>query len=183
MVRGVIDFVHPYEIQPEVDIRGETEIRQWAVYVDVTGPVDNLELKLSSNPSEEPGDILALILTGRTSYELSAGEGGGSNATAEILAALANSSLGEGVIGLMGLDTIETDTVTDRDADRENTQITIGKNLSERITLRYGVETKERDFVHKTTAEFQLLERVLMSGFQDSRGIYGGALILRIEFE
>ncbi len=32
-------------------------------------------------------------------------------------------------------------------------------------------------------AEFQLLERVLISGFQDSRGIYGGALIFRIEFE
>lgn len=183
VVRGVIDFVHPYEIQPEVDIRGETEIRQWTVYVDVTGPVDDLELKLSSDPSEEPGDILALILTGRTTHEFSAGEGGRSNATAEMLAALANSSLGEGVIGLMGLDTIETDTVADRDADRENTRITIGKNLSERITLRYGVETKERDFVHKTTAEFQLLERVLISGFQDSRGIYGGALIFRIEFE
>jgi len=180
VVRGTIDFVNPFEIQPEVNIRGETEIRQWTVYVDVTGPVGDLELKLSSDPAEEPGDILALILTGRTSHELSTGEGAGSNATAEILAALANSSLGEGVVGLMGLDTIEADTVADSDADRDNTRVTIGKNLSERMTLRYGVEAKEGELVRKTIAEFQLLERVLLSGFQDSRGIYGGALVFRI---
>ena len=182
VVEGTIDFVNPYEIQPEVNIRGETEIRQWTVYVDVTGSVDDLELKLSSDPAEEPGDILALILTGRTSHELSTGKGGGSNATAEILAALAGSSFGEEVAGLMGWDTIEVDKVADSDADRDNTRVTIGRNLSERMTLRYGVEAKEGELVRKTIAEFQLLERVLLSGFQDSRGIYGGALVFRIEF-
>jgi autotransporter translocation and assembly factor TamB len=179
---GTIDFVNPFEIQPEVNIRGETEIRQWTVYVDVTGPVGDLELKLSSDPAEEPGDILALILTGRTSHELSTGQGRGGNATAEILAAFASSSLGEEVAGLMGWDTIEVDKVADSDADRDNTRVTIGKNLSERMTLRYGVEAKEGELVRKTIADFQLLERVLLSGFQDSRGIYGGALVFRIEF-
>ena len=82
----------------------------------------------------------------------------------------------------MGWDTIEVDKVADSDADRDNTRVTIGRNLSERMTLRYGVEAKEGELVRKTIAEFQLLERVLLSGFQDSRGIYGGALVFRIEF-
>jgi translocation and assembly module TamB len=183
VVRGSIDFIDPYEIVPEMDIRGVTEIRQWTIFVDVTGPVDNLELRLSSDPSEEPGDILSLILIGRTSRELIAGEGGeSSSATADILAGLANSPLGEGLKGITGLDTIEAETVADSDADRDSTQVTIGKNLSERITLKYGVETKEGNLIRKTIAEYRLLEHVLVSGFQDSDGIYGGALVYRIEF-
>lgn len=182
VTRGSLDFVDRFAIHPEIDLRAETEIRRWEVYVDVTGPVNSPELELTSDPHEEPGDVLSLILTGRTSREIMAGEGGGTLAQAELIAGLANSALGEEVKSAIGLDTLEADTVSDRDDDSESTRVTLGKNLSERVSLKYGVKAKDGEMVQKAIVEYRLLERLLVSGFQDNRGVYGGALRYRIDF-
>jgi autotransporter translocation and assembly factor TamB len=180
--RGAVDFVNPYELQPELDLRATTDIRRWVVYLDITGPLDNLLFALSSEPSEEPADVLSLILFGRTSYELSASEGGSTNTTSQMLADLANMTIGDDIKAATGIDTIETETVSTPGEDAERTRVTVGKNLSERMTVKYGVETREGETVQQTIAELQLLERLLLSGFQDSLGIWGWALRYRVEF-
>lgn len=182
ITHGSIDFIDPYSTTPKIDIRAETDIRQWTVYVDVTGPVDNPNLELSSSPAMESGEILALILTGRTSREMIAGEGGQTSATGAALGALAETPLGMGVKTATGVDSLEVDTVASGGGSGEDTRVTFGKDLSDRMTLKYSMETKEGELVHKTIAEYQLLENILVSGFQDNNGIYGGALRYRIEF-
>ncbi len=182
VTRGIIDYGDPYSLRPGIDVRAETDIRQWKIQIDLTGSVDNLQIKLSSNPSEQSGDILALILTGRTSREMAAGESGKAGTTGAALAALAGTPLGEQLKKAARIDSLEVDSVTEGEEDGERTRVTLGKNLSDRMTLKYRMETKEGELVQKTIAEYQLLENILVSGFQDSNGIYGGALRYRIEF-
>jgi hypothetical protein len=36
--------------------------------------------------------------------------------------------------------------------------------------------------VQRAIAEYQFLENLLLNGFQDSRGVFGGELLFRLEF-
>jgi autotransporter translocation and assembly factor TamB len=89
-------------------------------------------------------------------------------------------SLGVDVKKSMGLDILQ---VEGGDQENENgVKVTVGKHLSDRMTVKYAVETKDGEAVQRAITEYKLLEHILISGFQDNRGIYGSELTFRIEF-
>ena len=73
VTKGVIDFVNPYKTEAEIDIVSETQIRSWTITLTIKGKPENLDLRLSSEPSETDSDILSLILFGKTGRELTSG--------------------------------------------------------------------------------------------------------------
>jgi autotransporter translocation and assembly factor TamB len=62
VTRGVVDFVDPYQLAAEVDLEGETQVRDWQITLAVSGSPDALRFTLSSDPPEEDNDILSLLL-------------------------------------------------------------------------------------------------------------------------
>ncbi len=178
--KGVIDFVNPYRTEASVDIESVTTIRKWTITLAVKGTPDNLELKLSSVPAESDSDILSLILFGRTGQELVGGEGGGKRSNAQIMAGMIADTFGEDIKKNTGLDILQLETGDGEDAT--GTKVTIGKNLSDRMTLKYAVDSTDGAVVQRAIAEYKLLERILLSGFQDNQGVFGGELMFRIEF-
>ncbi len=182
--RGVVNFINPYQIEPQLDIRSEARIRKWLVSLSVSGTPDDLKFELSSDPPESDNDILSLILVGRTNAELGRGENGESQSTAQMLAALVATAWGEDVKRTTGVDILELETGAQGEGDSpDRTQVTVGKKLSPRLTLKYAVEASEGDMVQKAISEYRFLEHLLVSGFQDSQGGYGGELLWRIEFD
>ncbi len=181
--RGVVDFINPYKIEPNLDILAEAQIRQWQVSLALTGPPDQLVFKLSSNPPESENDILSLILLGRTGSELAQGERGGRTTTQQMLAALIATAWGEDVKKRSGVDILEVETGAGDDSESaDRLQVTVGKKLSRRLTLKYEVESGDEELVQRAVSEYRFLEHLLASGFQDSTGKYGGELLFRIEF-
>jgi autotransporter translocation and assembly factor TamB len=183
--RGVVDFINPYKIEPNLDIVAETDIRQWQVSLSLSGTPNQLVFKLSSNPAESENDILSLILLGRTGSELAKGEGGSKQTTRQMLASLVATAWGEDVKKHSGIDILEVETDTDEDEDEENAdrvQLTVGKKLSRRLTVKYEVESGQEELVQRAISEYRFLEHLLASGFQDSKGGYGGELVFRVEF-
>jgi translocation and assembly module TamB len=87
----VIDFVDPYRIRPEVDIRAESQVRQWLITLTITGSPENLDFQLSSNPSEEHSDIVSLLATGKTTREM--GDSGGGSSPEQMLGRLVTGTL------------------------------------------------------------------------------------------
>ncbi len=183
VTKGVIDFVNPYKTEPEIDITSEAEIRSWTITLSVKGPPDDLQLEMSSDPSETNADILSLILLGRTGSELSKGEGGSSSSTAQIMAEMIASTFGEDIKKRTGVDILEVEETSDDD-DEESTgvKVTVGKHLSERMTVKYAVESKDGVIVQRAISEYKLLENILVSGFQGNDSVYGSELVFRIEF-
>jgi autotransporter translocation and assembly factor TamB len=181
--RGVVDFINPYKIEPNLDILAEAPIRQWQVSLALTGPPDQLVFKLSSNPPESENDILSLILLGRTGSELAQGERGGRTTTQQMLAALIATAWGEDVKKRSGVDILEVETGAGDDSESaDRLQVTVGKKLSRRLTLKYEVESGDEELVQRAVSDYRFLEHLLASGFQDSTGKYGGELLFRIEF-
>ncbi len=125
--RGVIDFLNPYKIEPTLDLENEAVIRDWIITLSISGTPDAMVLKLASDPPEEDGDILSLLLIGKTTKELIAGEGGSSQSPSQILSDLVAAKLGEDVRKVTGLDVFELE-----GAGSENVKITIGNELSRR---------------------------------------------------
>lgn len=184
--KGVIDFVNPYKTEAEIDIESQSQIRSWTITLAIKGTPDNLDLQLSSVPSETDSDILSLILFGRTAQELTAGEGGATRSTGQILAEMIADTFGEDIKASTGVDILQVETNDGSSDDDQETaegvKVTVGKHLSDRMTVKYAVETKDGQVVQRAITEYKLLENILVSGFQDTKGIYGSELVFRIEF-
>ena len=56
------------------------------------------------------------------------------------------------------------------------------RRLSRRMSVKYSVESRDGEMVGRTSAEYKILENLLMSGFQDNTGTFGGELKFRMEF-
>jgi autotransporter translocation and assembly factor TamB len=181
--RGVVDFVNPDRIEPNLDIKGTVEFRKWVITLGVSGTPDNLDFTLSSDPEESDSDILSLLLVGRTNAEMTQGEGGGRQTTSQMLTQLLATAWGEDIKREAGVDIFEVGTGSDEDEDDPTSmQLTVGKKLSRRLTVKYDVETQEGETIQRAISEYRFLEHVLASGFQDSRGKYGGELLFRMDY-
>jgi autotransporter translocation and assembly factor TamB len=185
VTKGVIDFVNPYKTEAEIDISSQAVIRTWTITLAIKGPLDNLDLKLSSVPSETDSDILSLILFGRTGRELSGGESGAKRSTGQIMAEMIADTFGQDIKKNTGVDILEVQengSSNGNDEEAGGVTVTVGKHLSDRMTVKYAVESKDGEIVQRAITEYKLLENILVSGFQDTKGIYGSELVFRIEF-
>lgn len=180
---GVVDFVNPYKIEPKLDVVSQARIRHWLLSLSVSGTPDRLAFELSSDPPESDNDILSLILFGRTQAEIAGGDTTGSQTTAQMLAALVATTWGESLKKTTGMDILELDTgATDDRADSDRIQVTVGKKLGRRLTIKYAVESTSGEMIQRAISEYRFVEQLLASGYQDSKGDYGGELLFRIEF-
>ncbi|VVS90958.1 translocation/assembly module TamB domain-containing protein [Desulfoluna spongiiphila] len=180
--KGVVDFINPYKVEATIDVDSEIKVRQWTITLKVSGVEDNLKFEMSSVPEETDTDIISLIVFNKTRSEMISGEGGSSMSTKQILADLVTRTLEGSLKEATGLDTIEM-TYTERtdQEDAEDINITVGKELSKRMTLKYGVGTKNGVTVQSAITEYKFYENVLMNAFRDTDGDFGGELIFRLE--
>lgn len=181
--KGIIDFINPYQTEARIDIESETTIRTWTITLAIKGTPDNLDLKLSSVPTETDADILSLILFGRTARELTAGEGGGERTTGQIMAGMIADTYGADIKKTTGVDILQVEANGSSDGqETAGVKVTVGKHLSDRMTVKYAVSSKDGEIIQRAITEYKLLENILVSGFQDNQGIFGTELVFRIEF-
>jgi translocation and assembly module TamB len=178
--KGIIDFLNPYKIEPTVDIASETEVREWMINMDISGTPDDLTFTLSSTPKEEHEDILSLLIFGKTAKEFREGDGGGSFSTTKMLTNLAAEMFSDQVQNATGLDTLEVE-YSDKD-DEEGINVTLGKDLTRRMAIKYSVETQNSELTQRVTTEYKFLETLLFNAYQDTKGNYGGELQFKLEF-
>lgn len=77
--QGVMDFVDPDRLNPIIDLKAETTIRSYrtetwqpyAITLTVVGPLDQVQVELTSEPSLDKSDIITLLTLGRTREQLS----------------------------------------------------------------------------------------------------------------
>jgi len=126
---------------------------------------------------------LSLIIFGKTARELSSVESSGGLSTAQKMAVMVGGAYSEDIKNELGLDLVEVDTVSDdSDTSTEKIRVTVGKELSRRTLVKYMIELATGAPVQKAIAEYRLLERFSVSGYQDNQGVFGGKLQYEYEF-
>ena len=182
--KGIIDFMNPYKTEPAIDIRAEHQIRDWLILLNISGKPDQLEFKLSSEPFLEDSDILSLLFLGKTYGELRKNEGGSNPSAAQMLSQLMASTFDKEVKNVTGLDIFEAETSSqENDSGSNGVRVTLGKELTKRITIKYSIQNENGDIVQRAIAEYKLLEEVLLSIFQGNKGVFGGSAKYRLEFQ
>jgi len=69
VTRGNIDFVNPVRIDPSIDIQAETSIRNYQVFMSISGRMNHLQLSMRSEPALPQLEIVNLISGGKTTDE------------------------------------------------------------------------------------------------------------------
>jgi autotransporter translocation and assembly factor TamB len=181
--KGVFDFINPYKIEPTIDIQSETKIREWTVFLKISGTPDTLRFDMTSDPSEREEDILSLLISGKTTQELIAREGGSSLSPRQMLADVLSENVQKDIKDATGLDFVALEYNEAKDAESsDEVKVTVGKELSRRVTVKYGMQTKNAKVIQKVITEYKILEKLLMNAFQDTEGHYGGGFQFRLEF-
>jgi translocation and assembly module TamB len=181
--KGVFDFINPYKIEPTIDVQSEIKIREWTVFLNISGTPDNLKFTISSDPWETEENILSLLITGKTTQELIAGEGGLSRSSTQILADILAETAQKQIKDATGLDVVELEYTEAKEAEAsDEVKVTVGKELSQRVTVKYGMQTKNARVIQQVITEYKFLENLLINAFQDTEGHYGGGLQFRLEF-
>ena len=181
--KGVVDFINPYKIEPTIDIQSDVKIRKWTVFLKISGTPDTLRFDMTSDPSEREEDILSLLISGKTTQELIAKEGGSSLSSRQMLADVLAESVQKEIKDATGLDVVALEYNEAKDADEsDEVKVTVGKELSRRATVKYGMQTKNAKVIQKVIMEYKFFEKLLMNTFQDTEGNYGGGIQFRLEF-
>jgi translocation and assembly module TamB len=69
LMGGQIEFTEANRIEPRLNVRGETQVSDYQIELQLTGPVDRLDFRLRSNPPLGQGDLASLLTTGQTLKE------------------------------------------------------------------------------------------------------------------
>jgi len=117
---------------PRIDVEAESRSREIVAYLHVVGPVQALEMKLSSDPPLPPDEILSRLLFGRSASNITPLQ---AIQLADSINTLARGG-GLDLLGrtrqLLGLDQL---TVTQSGKTEEKTALSAGKYLSEKVYL------------------------------------------------
>jgi autotransporter translocation and assembly factor TamB len=181
--KGVFDFVDPYRIDPEIQIQAAARIRRWSIMLTASGSADDLRLQLRSTPPLQDQDIVSLLAFGKTASEIIEAKGGSPRSPQQMLADLLAREVAVRMKDSAALDRLELEYREAADpAESDEVRITVGRQLSRRTSVHYRVTARSGEAVHRLMADYKLLEKLIISTFQDTRGTLGGELRFRLEF-
>ena len=126
--------------RPVLDLVAEREIKDEDVTValNVRGTLDQPFITLTSTPAMPSNEALSYLLTGRSINTLQSGEAASVNRAAESLAVSGGGLLLGGLGERLGLDEVSVESTGEDD-----TQIVLGKFLSPKLFVSYGVSVAE----------------------------------------
>ena len=165
---GKVDFLNPYRIDPTIDIKGSASIQGWNVLIGLSGKLDALAFTLSSQPVLDSGDILSLVVLGKTKGKKSSLPAG------QLISEAISLTYGDTIKKKTGIDSIE---IRSGDEGKKTTSgkfsATIGKNLNDRVTYYYTVGRDERGLKSSTTIEYKFFDNIQVDTEYDSNGKAG----------
>jgi translocation and assembly module TamB len=164
--RGIINFTDPNQIEPVVNISLTTTVEQYNLTLDVTGPVDKLQISYVSDPALAPVDIINLIARGQTTEEASSSSFGADS----ILAAGVASQLGSGVEKLAGISSLQIDPLLGGNNTNPSARIALQQRVSKNFVFTFSTDVAQPQG-EIIQGDYQITKRWSVSAERDE---YGG---------
>lgn len=143
ITRAFIDLPATQDADPILNIQGEASIKGYNILANITGPLSQPNVALSSEPALPQLDVVSLVLTGN----LSTGDTGGS-ALAQTGIGTAASLLTDSLISaparratdkLFGLNRFEIDPmITGRGGASPTARLTVGRQVNKNLSITYS---------------------------------------------
>ena len=141
ITRGTLSFNDSPLNEPVLDIVAERKIKDAdiTVTVNVRGTIAQPFITITSQPAMPSNEALSYLLTGRSIDTLQSGEAASVNQAAENLALSGGGLLLGGLGTKLGLDEVSLE----RDSDKNDTTVVLGKALSPKLYVSYGISIAE----------------------------------------
>jgi translocation and assembly module TamB len=141
ITRGTLSYKDTPLSEPVLDIVAERKIKDTdiTVAVNVRGTIEQPFITITSQPAMPSNEALSYLLTGRSIDTLQSGEAANVNQAAENLALSGGGLLLGGLGTRLGLDEVSVE----RDSDSNDTTVVLGKALSPKLFVSYGISIAE----------------------------------------
>ncbi len=138
--RGIITLSNQSRIEPELDIRAQTEVGDHNVTLYITGTPERLMTTLTSEPPESEADILSLLLTGRKTSEMEGREAIMARTQAlSLLAGQAGEQIASQARQTLGLSTVRIDPGLISSESDPGARLTLGQDITSDFSLAYSM--------------------------------------------
>jgi translocation and assembly module TamB len=140
IVKGVLTYDDVPLSRPTLDLVAKREVKDVdvTVTVNVRGRIDNPYVTITSDPAMTSTEALSYLLTGRSLNTLQSGEAASVSQAAESLAVSGGGLLLGGFGKRLGLDEVSVEGTS-----ADDTQVVLGKFLSPKLFVSYGVSVAE----------------------------------------
>ncbi len=138
VLRGRLSFFNPSSIEPYLDFRGETFIKDYRVTVTLSGLVSQIKPEFSSSPPLPPEDVLALLALGEAFKRYYSTETSSQLSTASLLSFQLTEEAQKRTEGLFSLDRFRIDPFLMGSSAEMTARLTVGKKISRDFFIYYS---------------------------------------------
>ncbi|MFB3903132.1 MAG: translocation/assembly module TamB domain-containing protein [Acidobacteriota bacterium] len=157
--RGSITFVNETRIEPVLDVSARTQVDEYEVTLQITGPADDLKAEFTSNPPLPEPDVIALLITGRRLQELRGQETEVAKEQAlSILGGGVGRQLGAGLQEATGLSQVRIEPQLIATESDPGARLTVAEDITKRLQLIYSmnlVDSSDQIYI----GEYDVTER------------------------
>ncbi|MBL8216367.1 MAG: translocation/assembly module TamB domain-containing protein, partial [Bryobacterales bacterium] len=170
--RGVITFTGERSIEPGLDILATTQAGGFDVRLQISGTPGDTETTLTSDPPLPEPDILALLLTGKTTDDMRGQEADvARNQILSYLTGRAGGVFGRGVERVTGLSSVRIEPNLIAAESDPSARLTVGQDLSRNLRFVYSMDlVNSSDQIY--IAEYDVTRRFNTRGVRQSDGSF-----------
>jgi translocation and assembly module TamB len=178
LTRGDINFANPFRLDPVLDVELTSNISQYQVTIDFSGPADRLSMNYRSDPPLPDSDIVALLALGSPG-EISAlrsqpGTSQNYGATALLTEAI-TSGIGGRIEHLFGISQFRVDPFAAGNTTESNAaaRITVVEQVARGLTITYSTNAATTNQYQLIQVEYAVKRNVSVEFLRDINGTYG----------
>ncbi len=146
VVRGRLSFFNPAAVDPFLDFRGETYVKDYRVTFALNGLVDGLRPEFTSSPPLPPEDVLALLALGEAFKRTYSFDTTTRLSTASLLSFQIADQAQKRAEGLFSLARFRVDPFVMGSSSEMSARLTVGRQLSRNLSILYSTNlTTQRE--------------------------------------
>ncbi len=131
----IIFYADEEELNPELDLALGVRVSSYQITISLTGTANDPTLEFYSSPELSDGDIISVLLFGKTSDELDEGQSGlMAERAGQVALAYGSVKLQESLAKELGVDVLS---IAPQSGDSEKSALTVGKYLNTKVMVRY----------------------------------------------
>jgi len=138
ILRGRVSFFNPSSIEPYLDFRGETYVKDYRVTFTLSGLLDQLKPEFSSSPPLPPEDVLALLALGEAFKRSYSAETSTQLSTASLLSFQLTEEAARRAEQIFSLDRFRIDPFLMGSSAEMTARLTVGKKISRDFYINYS---------------------------------------------
>jgi outer membrane protein assembly complex protein YaeT len=174
---GVINFVNPYRIEPDLRIRARTKVQNYDIVLDLSGTPETLKAAFTSTPSLSEPNIISLLAAGRTLESVSGSllDTTGSQALSYIGSTLSG-KIQRFTQQRLGIDQVRIDGSLIASKDNPGARLTVGQRLTSNLELTLSQDLKQAQN-RSWVLDYTPFANVTIQGVNQDNERYSAALM------